>query len=67
MAEKASTDMADMAGDEKRIDHATQPDLGNPTGRRKSVAMNIVENPLTVSRHVWTLCPQFHSSIRSRG
>lgn len=44
MAEKTSTD----SPDEKHIMRAPEPELAD-VGRRKSVALNIVENPLKVS------------------
>ncbi|KAL8838541.1 MAG: hypothetical protein Q9170_002083 [Blastenia crenularia] len=43
--------MADDKGspdsrDEKHIDMAREPEMADPSGRRKSVALNIIENPL---------------------
>lgn len=49
MTEKTSTDIADISHDEKLADQALQPELADENGRRKSVALNIVENPLKVS------------------
>lgn len=46
MTEKASPDSAYRLHDEK---NANQAELANPAGRRQSVALNIVENPLKVS------------------
>lgn len=34
--------------DEKRAGRAPEPELADATGRRQSVALNIVENPLKV-------------------
>ena len=49
MDEKPSTNVVDGSYDEMRAVRASQPDLGEGGGRRKSVALNIVENPLKVS------------------
>lgn len=46
MNEKTYTDDVDVTYDEKTAPQAEQAD---PAGRRKSVALNIVENPLRVS------------------
>ena len=50
MAEKAYTDGVDRSSgsDEQEEVRQRQPSMG-ADGRRKSVAMNIVENPLKVS------------------
>ena len=46
MGEKTSND----SYDEKHMGHApAEAELADPTGRRKSVALNIVENPLKVN------------------
>ena len=44
LAEKSSSD----SHDEKNIARAPEPEMADPAGRRKSVALNIVENPLKV-------------------
>lgn len=49
MTEKASPYVADSSHDEKNAAQGPTPELANTDGRRKSVALNIVENPLTVS------------------
>ena len=49
MAEKAYTENADVSHDEKDVLQDRQPSLADAAGRRKSIAMNIVENPLKVS------------------
>lgn len=46
MTEKASTD---IYHDETKGAQATKPELADAAGRRGSVALNIVENPLKVS------------------
>jgi hypothetical protein len=46
MNEKAFTDYVDVSYHEKNM---AQAELADPNGRRKSVALNIVENPLKVS------------------
>ena len=44
MAQDTSPD----SHDEKRMAQAPEPELADATGRRQSVALNIVENPLKV-------------------
>lgn len=68
--EKNSTDSALASPEEKTATQASQPELTDPTGRpdptgrRQSVALNIVENPLKVSLAVFTVSS--HSSIIHR-
>ena len=50
MAEKRiSRDSAPASPNERTATQASQPELNDATGRRKSIALNIVENPLKVS------------------
>lgn len=52
MSEKTSTDILDNAGDAKattRHEDVKSEIIDDPGRRRKSVALNIVENPLKVS------------------
>jgi hypothetical protein len=52
MAEKTSAGLADSGNvihDEKHAAQSPIPDLDGTAGRRKSVALNIIENPLKVS------------------
>lgn len=46
MNEKEFSDHVDVSHHEK---NAAQAELADPGGRRKSIALNIVENPLKVS------------------
>ncbi len=46
MTEKGSPDSAYLSHNEKNTTH--QAELANPAGRRQSVALNIIENPLKV-------------------
>lgn len=49
MTEKiSSAENSDVSHDEKNAFESTAPDYADVTGRRKSVALNIVENPLKV-------------------
>lgn len=49
MIDKAPTEIVDVSHNEKNVAHASEPELAETGGRRKSVALNIVENPLKVS------------------
>lgn len=53
MAEKSTVDAANVSHNEKDV-HDTLPDYeverNGSTARRKSVALNIVQNPLKVNR-----------------
>lgn len=49
MTEKTSTDIAYVSHDEKNAALALEPKLADVASRRKSVALNVVENPLKVS------------------
>lgn len=54
MAEKTPVDNSDISHDEKHdetneIGGVRRPSLAESAGRRRSVALNIVENPLKVS------------------
>lgn len=49
MAQKADTSYQDHAFTEKDVRRLSLPQVDASDGRRKSVALNIVENPLTVS------------------
>ena len=49
MAEKAYTENVHVSHDEKDALQDRQPSMADAAGRRKSIAMNIVENPLKVS------------------
>ena len=51
MSEKAPNDNSDVSRDEKNEveDVERRPSLTESTGRRRSVAVNVVENPLKVS------------------
>lgn len=44
LAEKSSSD----SHDEKNVARPPEPEMADPAGRRKSVALNIVQNPLKV-------------------
>ena len=44
LAEKSSSD----SHDEKNVARTPEPEMADSAGRRKSVALNIVENPLKV-------------------
>lgn len=56
MAEKAETDVAYSTHDEKNT-QASDPGFSEMAGRRKSVAVNLVENPLKVSFAMFSLFP----------
>lgn len=43
-----SSENSDVSHHEKNTYEATEPTYANVSGRRKSVALNIVENPLKV-------------------
>ena len=60
MAEDTSPD----SHDEKHVAQAPEPELADATGRRQSVALNIVENPLKVSR-TKLATPAHSMSLRS--
>ena len=49
MTEKATTEDIGATYDEKKVADAPEPELADLAGRRRSVALNIVENPLKVS------------------
>lgn len=49
MDEKESTDNGYAPHDEKEAHWPPEPEMADPAGRRMSVALNIVENPLKVS------------------
>jgi hypothetical protein len=50
MAEKTASDVNDVSHDEKN--GINDRELVEETGRRQSVALNIVENPLQVSLQI---------------
>lgn len=50
MDEKVAPDAAFNSHDEKNVQPPT-PELVETAGRRKSIALNLVENPLKVSSH----------------
>lgn len=54
MSDKPSVDTADVTRDEKVVFETPTAGLEEDGGRRKSVALNLVENPLKVSL---ALCP----------
>lgn len=49
MAEKY-TDTAGVSHNEKNTTRGSEPEMGDASGRRQSVALNVVTNPLKV-RH----------------
>ncbi|KAL8731233.1 MAG: hypothetical protein Q9181_004361 [Wetmoreana brouardii] len=55
MAEQASTDIAYVSHDEKYAAHTPEAGLAEMVGRRRSVALNIVENPLKRSSQEQTV------------
>lgn len=57
----ASNDIANVSYGEKN--QALGPELADTAGRRKSVALNIVENPLKVSFVTWGCSPTSHNQI----
>lgn len=49
MTEKESTIIANVSHDENNAVQALEPELADAAGLHKSVALNIIENPLKVS------------------
>jgi hypothetical protein len=49
MSEKKFTEISDDAQDEQEPGQSYKAELAEEAGRRRSVALNIVENPLRVS------------------